>query len=178
MVFEDTDADLPLGKLPHLDLYVQHNQLNFQQGALKMHTESGLLDEYFVSEQVPMEEVVDRVKEWLFELGYSENEEGMIEIVVAGKNYNAFDKLFLQEVWEWKTSIKEHRRTLDPAILYVDWNEDDVPPNLLTCLQRMADYQNSGVEHEVSHDALEDAFDVIRVIRASNDPMVYNKVGT
>ncbi len=44
----------------------------------------------------------------------------------------------------------------------MDWENDDEPPNLSTCLER------AGVENTVvTHDAVDDARDVIRVIRAS-----------
>jgi len=175
LVFEDTNADLPLGKLPHLDLFLTHEEgLNFQEPALKMHTESGLLDEYFETDKVTPAEAVDIIVEWLIALGYSEEDDGRIKFVVAGKNYNAFDRRFLHEIPEWSEKISEHRRVLDPAILFVDWENDDVPPNLSQCLYRSdPKYERDGIDIEVTHDALEDAFDVIRVIRNSQENFVW-----
>jgi hypothetical protein len=41
----------------------------------------------------------------------------------------------------------------------VDWNNDKSLPNLTTCKER------AGIEGVVTHDALEDAWDVIEVLR-------------
>jgi hypothetical protein len=78
---------------------------------------------------------------------------------VAGKNFGTFDKLFLQELPWWQKLIRTRQRVLDPAILMVDWKNDKSLPNLTTCKER-ADIQ--GI---VTHNALEDAWDVIEVLR-------------
>lgn len=82
-----------------------------------------------------------------------------ITLNVAGKNFGTFDKLFLQELPWWQKLIKTRQRMLDPAILMVDWANDTSLPNLTTCKER-ADV--SGI---VTHNALEDAWDVIEVMR-------------
>ena len=82
-----------------------------------------------------------------------------ITLNVAGKNFGTFDKLFLQELPWWQKLIRTRQRVLDPAILMVDWKNDNSLPNLTTCKER-ADIQ--GV---VTHNALEDAWDVIEVLR-------------
>ena len=50
-------------------------------------------------------------------------------------------------------------RVLDPAILCVDWDNDDSLPSLDECKTRM------NIEGVVTHNALEDAIDVINVLR-------------
>jgi oligoribonuclease len=80
-------------------------------------------------------------------------------LTVAGKNFGTFDKLFLERLPRWKQVFQIHQRILDPAILYVDWKDDALLPNLKTCKER------AGIEGEVTHDALEDAFDTIKVLR-------------
>lgn len=80
-------------------------------------------------------------------------------INVAGKNFGTFDKPFLENVPWFQKLIVVKQRILDPAILFVDWKNDDVLPNLNECMKR------SGVEHIVTHNALEDAWDVIQVLR-------------
>jgi oligoribonuclease len=82
-----------------------------------------------------------------------------ITINVAGKNFGTFDKLFLEELPWWKKLIRTRQRVLDPAILCVDWKADDSLPNLTKCKER------TNVEGIVTHDALEDAWDVIQVMR-------------
>lgn len=80
-------------------------------------------------------------------------------ITAAGKNFSTFDKLFLEQLPRWKQCIRLKQRVLDPAILYVDWKADSDVPNLNTCKER------AGIRGAVTHNALEDAWDVIEVLR-------------
>jgi hypothetical protein len=82
-----------------------------------------------------------------------------ITLNVAGKNFGTFDKLFLQELPWWQKLIRTRQRVLDPSILMVDWKKDTSLPNLTTCKER------AGIEGVVTHNALEDAWDVIEVLR-------------
>ena len=82
-----------------------------------------------------------------------------ITLNVAGKNFGTFDKLFLQQLPWWQKLIRTRQRVLDPAILMVDWKNDTSLPNLTTCKER------AGVDGIVTHNALEDAWDVIEVLR-------------
>ena len=82
-----------------------------------------------------------------------------ITLNVAGKNFGTFDKLFLQQLPWWQKLIRTRQRVIDPAILMVDWKNDNSLPNLTTCKER------AGIEGMVTHDALEDAWDVIEVLR-------------
>jgi oligoribonuclease (3'-5' exoribonuclease) len=82
-----------------------------------------------------------------------------ITLNVAGKNFGTFDKLFLQQLPWWQKLIHTRQRVLDPAILMVDWTNDKSLPNLTTCKER------AGVSGIVTHNALEDAWDVIEVLR-------------
>ena len=49
---------------------------------------------------------------------------------------------------------------IDPAILCMDWTTDAGLPNLAECMKR------AGIEGVVTHDALQDAIDVVRVLRS------------
>lgn len=82
-----------------------------------------------------------------------------ITLNVAGKNFGTFDKLFLQQLPWWQKLIRTRQRVLDPAILMVDWKNDKSLPNLTQCKER------AGISGIVTHDALEDAWDVIEVMR-------------
>ena len=82
-----------------------------------------------------------------------------ITINVAGKNFGVFDKLFLQELPWWTKLIRVRQRILDPAILMVNWNSDESLPPLSICKER------AGLNNYVTHNALEDAWDVIEVLR-------------
>lgn len=82
-----------------------------------------------------------------------------ITINVAGKNFGTFDKLFLEKLPWWKKIIYTRQRVLDPAILCVDWNNDKALPNLTNCKERL------DIKGIVTHNALEDAWDVIEILR-------------
>lgn len=80
-------------------------------------------------------------------------------ITAAGKNFATFDKLFLEKLPRWKQCIRLKQRVLDPAILYIDWSTDTEVPNLNKCKEK------AGIKGYVTHNALEDAWDVIEVLR-------------
>lgn len=82
-----------------------------------------------------------------------------IIINAAGKNFGTFDKLFLQELPWWKKLIYPRQRIVDPAILCCKFDEDETLPSLNQCKERL------GIRGEVTHNALEDAWDVIQVLR-------------
>lgn len=82
-----------------------------------------------------------------------------ITINVAGKNFGTFDKLFLQELPWWQKLIRTRQRVLDPAILCVDWKNDTSLPSLTQCKEKL------GIEGIVTHNALDDAWDVIEILR-------------
>lgn len=80
-------------------------------------------------------------------------------ITVAGKNFATFDKRFIERLPKWKQLFKIRQRIIDPAVLYVDWKEDESLPGLSQCKER------AGLDNHVSHNAVEDAWDVIELIR-------------
>jgi oligoribonuclease len=80
-------------------------------------------------------------------------------ITVAGKNFASFDKLFLEKLPRWKQLIGIRSRVIDPAIFYTDWSVDNAPPGLAKCKER------AGIEGIVTHDALEDGWDVVLLLR-------------
>lgn len=82
-----------------------------------------------------------------------------IRINVAGKNFGTFDKLFLQKLPWWKKLISMNQRILDPAILFVDWDNDFTLPNLKECKDR------ANINGIVTHNALDDAWDVVELLR-------------
>lgn len=80
-------------------------------------------------------------------------------LTVAGKNFGTFDKLFLERLPRWNQVFKIRQRIIDPTILFTDWDNDESLPNLTTCKQRA---KTGG---EVTHSAVEDAWDVIELLR-------------
>ncbi len=102
-------------------------------------------------------QIPSKFLEWI-----SKHDKSMIEspLNIAGKNYAAFDKLFLDGVDGWQNNVKCERRFLDPSMIHVDWKNDKRLPSLDECLNR------AGVDTNVTHDALQDAIDTLLCIRA------------
>mgnify|MGYP000991746196 CR=1 FL=1 len=80
-------------------------------------------------------------------------------INVAGKNFGTFDQMFLKQLPWWQKLIRVKQRIIDPAVLCCKWDEDGELPNLRTCKERLQ------IEGIVTHTALDDAWDVITVLR-------------
>lgn len=79
-------------------------------------------------------------------------------IVIAGKNV-AIDLQYLNTYLKgWNSKLNVSSRRLDPGQMYIDWETDNVPPSLKTCLDR------AGIGGEVTHDALSDALDVAKLV--------------
>jgi hypothetical protein len=82
-----------------------------------------------------------------------------VTINVAGKNFASFNKLFLERLPMWQQVIKIRHRIIDPSVIFTNWNEDETLPNLQVCKQR------AKIEGVVTHNVLEDAWDVIELLR-------------
>ena len=70
-----------------------------------------------------------------------------------------FDKLFLERLPRWKQLIKIRQRIIDPSVLYVNWESDSSLPSMSECKVR------AGLPGMVTHNAVEDAWDVIELLR-------------
>lgn len=77
------------------------------------------------------------------------------KIVLTGKNVAKFDYHFLPE----SLQSRFHHRMIDPGSCFIDWSKD-LPPSLDNLKKDLS------IEGEITHDAIEDARDVIRVLRA------------
>lgn len=82
------------------------------------------------------------------------------KIVAAGKNYARLDDRFLNAMPGF-SELKLLHRNIDPGMRYWDPRIDKVPPDTKTCLTR------AGFDTDVQHEAIDDALDVIRLIRTS-----------
>lgn len=194
-IIEDTTKKLPYDELPKFNAIVLQNNIQGSPRAITMNKEIiSLMGEYLEgTDEVRTvlnnnsgykfyeeEEVVKEFYCWLDgnglghgltnSGGYAQVVDGVtrpminggtkpITLNVAGKNFGTFDKLFLQELPWWQKLIRTRQRVLDPAILCVDWVNDTSLPNLTTCKERM------NVDGIVTHNALEDAWDVIEILR-------------
>lgn len=82
-----------------------------------------------------------------------------VSLNVAGKNFASFDKHFLERLPRWQQVIRIRQRIIDPSVIFTNWNDDKTLPSLLECKQR------AKIEGIVTHNALEDAWDVIQLLR-------------
>lgn len=109
---------------------------------------------------VPRHELIGAFKQWLLCNEFKENSRGVLEIIVAGKNFASFDKQFILALPDFESyGIRFHHRSLDPCGAYINWNDDEVPPSTETCKLR------ANLNGEVKHEALADAWDVIQLLR-------------
>ena len=88
-----------------------------------------------------------------------EEEITVLYINIAGKNVSSFDIPFLNaKIKDWK-GLRFLNRSIDPAILYFDLENDVSLPDMKTCMQR------AGIDGEVAHTAMEDALVVVKLLR-------------
>ena len=78
---------------------------------------------------------------------------------VAGKNFHSGDQAYIERLPRWKQVFRIRNRHIDPSVLFMDWKNDESMPNLSVCKER------AKVDGIVTHDALEDAWDVIQLLR-------------
>lgn len=162
------DFETPIEKLPTFRCYIDHGIFMGEPYALSMHAEifraiarerSHNLEIFPDIYVFKPDKVADHFAMWL-------SKNGIIpcnKFVVAGKNFGAFDKNFLDLLPGWKEEIRMNHRFIDPGNMYYRPGIDDVLPNMEECLQR------AQLLPIVSHKALDDAFDVVRLIRWKRD---------
>jgi len=191
-IIEDTKTKLPYEQLPKFHAIVLQNEItghpraiSMNKGIIQIMSEylegtkevRALLDERSGYKFYDKDEVIKHFFDFLFINGYQYELPGAVRVVdgralpilcsntksitinVAGKNFGTFDKLFLEELMWWKKLIRVRQRIIDPAGLYCDWINDETLPNLDECKKR------ANIDGAVTHDALQDAWDVIKVLR-------------
>lgn len=176
-IYEDPELQLPFETIPKFNRFIRHPYYIGQSYALwlnsdillKLSTDRGKID--------PDPEIVNSYaqlmkdfKDWVLSL--NQNAENKTYINCAGKNFGTFDLQFIKKAVKQyeityleKYPIRFRHKILDPAILYVN-DEDETLPGLEKCLER------AGVKREiqkdgsiVTHDALLDNWDVIQLFR-------------
>jgi hypothetical protein len=193
-IIEDTETKLPFDECPKFNVAVLQNEFIGSARAITINKElisliadyqdaddetRRLIDTHSDYKYVKEDDVAKEFYWFLEENGYFQgnNSGGYTQIIdgymrpmingstkpitinVAGKNFATFDKLFLEQLPWWKKLIRIRHRVIDPAILMVDWKNDISLPNLITCNEL------AGGEGIVTHNAVEDAWDVIEVLR-------------
>ena len=172
-VIEDTNDIKPVEELPTFHGVVLSKQLSGQPYALDMNTDLIEAMVYYQTadedERIDLERlkgmkfyekdrIVEAFYKFLLENGI-EPDGDMVHITAAGKNFATFDLKFLERLPRWKQWIRVRQRIIDPSLLYTDWKADDSLPGLGLCKLR------AGLPEEVAHDAVEDARDVILLLR-------------
>jgi oligoribonuclease (3'-5' exoribonuclease) len=176
-VIEDATNVLPIEQLPTFKCIVKQKYGNYNGSAyainmnqrifeiLASYDSAKTLEEKEKIKQehniIESEDLVKTFVAWVKENYLINNSSKTVcvkNMNIAGKNYATFDKLFIDKV-DYYNEIKYSRRIIDPAILFVDWVNDDELPNLDTCLKR------AGINRQVTHNALEDAIDVLLCLR-------------
>jgi len=194
-IIEDTEKKLPYEDCPKFNAIILQNEITGSPRAIAMNKEIiAMIGEYLEGTDetrhlmnthtdysfYESDDVVKQFYYWLETNGlgyglinsghYGKSQDGKwlplinsatkpITINVAGKNFGTFDKLFLQELPWWQKLIRTRQRVLDPAILCVDWKNDTSLPSLTQCKEKL------GIEGIVTHNALDDAWDVIEILR-------------
>jgi oligoribonuclease len=171
-VLDDTKNQRPLNKLPKFHRYILPPDGRYYTGeamALSFHADIFRKiatwtpsSDYIV---IPPERLGQEFAQFLRENGV----EG--KITVAGKNFSSFDLGFLMQVPEFQKHVGLERtdttarvtlakRTIDPAIMYWNPDEDLLLPDTKLCIKR-AGIDQSGTDHT----AMADALDVVQLVR-------------
>lgn len=181
-VVEDTTKKLPWDEIPKFYCIVLQRQITGSPRAIQMNSRIiKFMGEYLEGSDTIREaleknmafyekdEVAKKFYEFLYPhfaepwgdsfVDFSKVKKPLL-INVAGKNFGTFDNVFLKKLPWWQKLIQAKQRIMDPAMLFVDWEHDDELPSLTICKER-AEMDVLGV----SHDALEDAMDVVEVLR-------------
>jgi len=190
-IIEDTEKKLPYEECPKFNAIVLQNEITGSPRAITMNKEIiSMIGDYLEGDDETKQnfnthsdysfyredDVIKEFYTFLWRNGFAtldspsthvngkltptiDGKTKPITLNVAGKNFGTFDKLFLQELPWWQKLIRTRQRVLDPAILMVDWVNDKSLPNLTVCKER------AGIKGIVTHNALEDAWDVIEVLR-------------
>lgn len=141
MVLEDTEKNVPVAELPYFHRLVWHATIVGEWKALDMNRE---ILEKAQSKGVLSDDVWEHVCRWLRGQGIN----AVDRVTVAGKNVAGFDLQFFPA---WVRKYFKHR-VIDPGSVFMNWEKG--PLSLGELLGR-----------DVAHNALDDARDVIYVLR-------------
>lgn len=160
-VLDDLKNKQPLKSLPRFHCYfiMPNNIYKGEPRAMAMH--SKIFDRIDSREEgytymSPMK-LGYAFKSFLINNNY-ETQKDKVTINVAGKNFAAFDLQFLNRYTDLNKHVKIRHRIIDPAMLFIE-NGDDRLPSLSDCKKR------AGLPEEVAHNAIDDAIDVIKIVR-------------
>ena len=169
-IIEDTENPLPFDEIPKFHAAIKRNRIEGDLFAINMNKELiETINQYMNSsdnsrsnsgmEFYNEDEIVSGFRRWLITNNFTQLDKKITNLTVAGKNFGTFDKLFIERLPRWKQYFKIRQRIIDPAILFVDWKNDNSLPGLSACKTR------AKLNPNVTHNAVEDAWDVIELLR-------------
>ena len=179
-ILEDTTNPLPFDEIPKFHAAIKRDRIEGGLYAINMNKKLlETINNYMSSkDSKEKDDIINRTgmqfyeeidivygfKQWLITNDFIGNESNQpIHLTIAGKNFATFDKLFIERLPRWKQFFRIRQRIIDPGILFTDWKNDDSLPGLSLCKTR------AGLNPNVTHDAIEDAWDVIELLRLNYD---------
>lgn len=153
------NIDSYISSLPTFHCYVRHNNYNGDAYAINLNMDIiNLIKENKHDSIIDVDQVAPAL-----DLFFKSNL--IHRIMPAGKNFSGFDRQFLNNIPGVKDILDKWliHRTIDPSLYYFDENVDSKLPDLKQCLQR------ANINKSVAHNAIEDAEDVIRLLRYTWD---------
>lgn len=167
-IFDDLRNQRPIASLPRFHCYFLPPEGETYCGepyALSMHP---LIFRRIADREKPYDYVSPRkfgfrFKQFLLSCGYI-LEKDSITINAAGKNFAAFDLQFLDEKTDLSKHVGIRHRIIDPSILYIK-KDDEALPGTKECKERRKLLTGDTATAEVSHTAIDDAIDVINLVR-------------
>lgn len=156
-IFEDTNNILPREQCPQFHVYIDYKHYVCDAYAAALNVDIfkkivQLRKENNTDLLVKPERVSSLFSKFLITNGITD------KVIPAGKNFGSFDLQFLNQLPNFN-NIKIHHRQLDPTIIFVNFETDQVLPDLSAC-KKLA-----GLPEQVTHQALDDAWDVIQLLR-------------
>lgn len=152
----------PIEGLPTFQCFIDHGMFHGDPYALSMHARifRAIAERREIGRVLEPEDVSSEFCNWLRDNGIDPWDE---KLLVAGKNFASFDRNFLNRLPDWEMETNMKHRIIDPGNMFYRPGIDDGPPSMEECLKRC------GMESNVKHEAVEDALDVVRLIRWKRD---------
>ncbi len=162
-IADDLKEQAPIETLPKFQTYILQDHYVGEPFALAMHAEifKKIANWQLLGVNVSSPaDLLVRFHTFLTTLAGYPATDSAVKINVAGKNFGNFDSKFLEKLPHHNLLVKFNHRMIDPGILYFDPDQDSTGlPNTETCMKR------AGIGGTVQHTALEDALNVIKLLR-------------
>ena len=159
-VLDDLSNPRPIEELPFFQTYFIKDNYIGEPTALSMHPK--IFKRIATREKgynyMAATKLGNIFKQFLIKNGYNV-ERDTVTINAAGKNFAAFDLRFLKSKTDLLKHVNIRSRILDPGILFLN-KDDKAIPGMAECKKRC------GLNEFISHEAKDDAIDVIMLLRA------------